>query len=65
MKIAVIGGGSTYAPELIKGFIELQDRLPLTELALMDIQPQRLEIVGDFCERIAEHAGARFKVTLT
>jgi len=65
MKIAVIGGGSTYAPELIKGFIELQDRLPLTELALMDIQPQRLEIVGDFCERIAQHAGARFKVTLT
>jgi 6-phospho-beta-glucosidase len=65
MKIAVIGGGSTYAPELIKGFIELQEKLPLTELALMDIQPQRLEIVGDFCERIAEHAGAAFKVTLT
>ncbi len=65
MKIAVIGGGSTYAPELIKGFIELQQQLPLTELALMDIQSQRLEIVGDFCERIAENAGAAFKVTLT
>lgn len=65
MKIAVIGGGSTYTPELIKGFIELQGQLPLTELALMDIQPQRLEIVGDFCMRIAEHAGAAFKVTLT
>ena len=57
MKIAVIGAGSTYTPELIKGFIDLHDRLPLTELALMDIQPQRLEIVGDFCERIVDNSG--------
>ncbi|MEJ5314372.1 MULTISPECIES: 6-phospho-beta-glucosidase [Anaerolinea] len=65
MKIAVIGGGSTYTPELIKGFLEVQDSLQLDELMLMDIQPQRLEIVGDFCQRIAEHQGARFRVTLT
>ncbi|GAP05764.1 MAG TPA: 6-phospho-beta-glucosidase [Anaerolinea thermolimosa] len=65
MKIAVIGGGSTYTPELVKGFLELQGQLPLSELALMDIQPQRLEIVGDFCERIVEHAGAPFRITLT
>ncbi len=65
MKIAVIGGGSTYTPELIKGFLEVQDSLHLDELMLMDIQPQRLEIVGDFCQRIAEHQGARFRVTLT
>lgn len=65
MKIAVIGGGSTYTPELIKGLLEVQDSLALDELMLMDIQPQRLEIVGDFCQRIAEHQGARFKVTLT
>lgn len=62
MKITVIGGGSTYTPELIKGFLELHDQLPLDELWLMDIQPQRLEIVGDFCERIVEHAGSPFKV---
>lgn len=65
MKIAVIGAGSTYTPELIKGFIDLHDRLPLTELALMDIQPQRLEIVGDFCERIVDNSGRPFKVTIT
>lgn len=65
MKIAVIGGGSTYTPELVKGFLELQGQLPLSELALMDIQPQRLEIVGDFCERIVEHAGAPFRITIT
>ena len=65
MKIAVIGAGSTYTPELIKGFIDLHERLPLTELALMDIQPQRLEIVGDFCERIVDNSGRPFKVTIT
>jgi 6-phospho-beta-glucosidase len=65
MKITVIGGGSTYTPELIKGFLDLHDQLPLDELWLMDIQPQRLEIVGDFCERIVEHSGAPFKVRLT
>jgi hypothetical protein len=46
MKIAVIGAGSTYAPELINGFIERAASLPLSELSLMDINPQRLEIVG-------------------
>lgn len=65
MKITVIGGGSTYTPELVKGFIDLHNQLPLDELWLMDIQPQRLEIVGDFCERIVENAGNPFKLRLT
>jgi 6-phospho-beta-glucosidase len=65
MKVTVIGGGSTYTPELIKGFLDLYPQLPLDELWLMDIQPQRLEIVGDFCERIVEHAGAPFKIHIT
>ena len=37
MKIAVIGGGSTYTPELVNGFIERLKTLPVTELWLMDI----------------------------
>jgi 6-phospho-beta-glucosidase len=65
MKIAVIGGGSTYTPELIKGFLDRYPQLPLDELWLMDIQPQRLEIVGDFCERIVEHAGKPFTIHIT
>lgn len=65
LKITVIGGGSTYTPELIKGFLELHPQLPLTDLWLMDIQPQRLEIVGDFCERVVTHAGAPFRVHVT
>ena len=65
MKITVIGAGSTYTPELVKGFIELHESLPLTELALMDIHPERLQIVGGFCKRIVATHGSPFQVTLT
>lgn len=65
MKIAVIGGGSTYTPELIKGFLERTQSLPLTELWLMDISQERLDVVGKFAQRMVEAAGAPFKVVLT
>ena len=41
MKIAVIGGGSTYTPELVNGFLECAAKFPLRELSLMDIDPVR------------------------
>ena len=65
MKVAVIGGGSTYTPELVNGFLERTAQLPVTELWLMDIDPQRLEIVGGFAQRMVEAKGAPFKVVLT
>jgi len=65
MKVTVIGGGSTYTPELISGFLARIDTFPVDELWLMDIDPQRLEIVGGFAQRIVENAGSPFKVTLT
>lgn len=65
MKITVIGGGSTYTPELVKGFLERVDTLPLSELWLMDIDPHRLEIVGGFARRMAAAKGAPFSVHLT
>jgi len=65
MKVAVIGGGSTYTPELINGFIARASTFPLAELWLMDINPQRLEIVGKFAQRMAEAKGWPFKVVLT
>jgi 6-phospho-beta-glucosidase len=65
MKIAVIGGGSTYTPELVNGFLERVDRLPLKELWLMDIDPQRLEIVGGFAQRMVKARGSPFKVVLS
>jgi 6-phospho-beta-glucosidase len=65
MKIAVIGGGSTYTPELVNGFLERINSLPVTELWLMDIDAARLEIVGGFAQRMAAAKGSPFKVVLT
>jgi len=65
MKIVVIGGGSTYTPELVSGFLKLKDQLPMTELVLMDIHPQRLEVVGGFAQRIVKSKGEPFRVSMT
>ncbi|MCK6625321.1 MAG: 6-phospho-beta-glucosidase [Anaerolineae bacterium] len=65
MKVAVIGGGSTYTPELINGFLERIATFPLTELWLMDISQERLDVVGRFAQRMVEAKGAPFSVHLT
>jgi len=65
MKIAIIGGGSTYTPELIEGLILRAGGLGIDEVALMDIDAQRLEVVGNFARRMVEHAGSRFALTTT
>jgi 6-phospho-beta-glucosidase len=57
VKVAVAGGGSTYTPELVEGFVRRADRLPVDELVLLDIDPERLEIVGGVAERMLERAG--------
>ena len=54
VKIAVVGGGSTYTPELIEGFHTRRDRLPVDELVLHDIDDERLEVVGGLARRILE-----------
>ena len=54
VKIAVVGGGSTYTPELIEGFHKRRDRLPVDELVLHDIDDERLEVVGGLARRILE-----------
>ncbi len=65
MKVAVIGGGSTYTPELINGFLERVGSFPLTELWLMDISQERLDVVGRFAQRMVQAKGAPFAVHLT
>jgi 6-phospho-beta-glucosidase len=65
MKVAVIGGGSSYTPELINGFLEHVGSFPLTELWLMDIAPERLDVVGGFARRIVQAKGAPFAVHMT
>jgi 6-phospho-beta-glucosidase len=52
MKLAVIGGGSTYTPELIDGIARLRDVLPIEELTLIDPAADRLALVGAFADRI-------------
>lgn len=65
MKIAVIGGGSTYTPELVKGFLDRVGSLPLDELWLMDTDAERLAIVGGFAQRMVKTRGEPFKVFLS
>ena len=63
MKIAVVGGGSTYTPELVDGFARLGTMVE--ELVLIDPAADRLEIVGAFASRIFGHYGHPGKVTWT
>nr|WP_055502474.1 6-phospho-beta-glucosidase [Nonomuraea pusilla] len=65
MKLAVVGGGSTYTPELIDGFARLRDELPVTEVALIDPNPSRLDLVAGVSRRMLEHAGHPAKVVAT
>jgi len=52
IKVAVVGGGSTYTPELVDGIARLGDALPIGELALYDPDPDRLDAVGGISRRI-------------
>ncbi|MBW1871104.1 MAG: 6-phospho-beta-glucosidase [Deltaproteobacteria bacterium] len=65
MKIAVIGGGSTYTPELLDGLIKKAALLNLSVVSLMDIDRERLDIVAGFCQRMVKSASATFSVEST
>lgn len=65
LKVAIIGGGSTYTPELVQGFLARAATFPLAELWLMDISEERLQVVGGFARRMVESQGGRFAVHLT
>lgn len=57
MKLAVIGAGSTYSPEIFDGLIRRKKSLPFDEVVLMDIDARKLGIVGSFIQRMLETAG--------
>ncbi|MFJ3902908.1 6-phospho-beta-glucosidase [Streptomyces sp. NPDC090025] len=65
MKLAIVGGGSTYTPELVDGFARLRDTLPLDELVLIDPDAERLRLVGDFGRRILAKQGHPARLTVT
>jgi 6-phospho-beta-glucosidase len=65
LRVVVIGGGSTYTPELVEGLLRRTDRLPIAELVLVDIDPERLAVVGGLAERMLDHAGWGGRLILT
>ncbi|MFF2761967.1 6-phospho-beta-glucosidase [Bacillus altitudinis] len=67
MKIVTIGGGSSYTPELVEGFIKRYQELPVKELWLVDIEAgqEKLNIVGALAKRMVEKAGLPIEVHLT
>ncbi|HTG48162.1 MAG TPA: 6-phospho-beta-glucosidase [Actinomycetota bacterium] len=65
VKVAVVGGGSTYTPELVEGFVTRSDRLPVDALVLLDIDLDRLGVVGGLAQRMVLRAGWSGTVELT
>ncbi|WP_026692935.1 6-phospho-beta-glucosidase [Peribacillus kribbensis] len=67
IKIVTIGGGSSYTPELVEGFIKRYDELPVSELWLVDIPAgeEKLKIVGSLAKRMVKKAGLPIEVHLT
>ncbi|MFE2628107.1 6-phospho-beta-glucosidase [Streptomyces sp. NPDC059374] len=65
MKLTVVGGGSTYTPELIDGFARLRDTLPIEELVLTDPATDRLELVGGLARRIFARQAHAGRITTT
>ncbi|MGW2819613.1 6-phospho-beta-glucosidase [Streptomyces sp. NPDC001443] len=65
MKLTVVGGGSTYTPELVDGFARLRDTLPVEELVLVDPAADRLEPVGALARRIFAKQGHPGRITTT
>ncbi len=67
IKIVTIGGGSSYTPELIEGFIKRYDELPICEIWLVDIEEgqEKLNIVGALAKRMVEKSGLPIEVHLT
>lgn len=65
LKACIIGAGSTYTPELIEGFIQRWERLPFSHLTLMDIDPDKLQIVGGLAQRMVKKSGLPIQVAFT
>lgn len=67
MKLVVIGGGSSYTPELIEGVILHKDSLPITEVVLIDVEMglDKVRINTEFARRMVKKAGLPIQVSYT
>ncbi|MBP2017501.1 6-phospho-beta-glucosidase [Symbiobacterium terraclitae] len=66
LKVAVIGGGSSYTPELVDGFIQRREALPLAELRLVDVPEgrEKVEIIAGLTRRMLDRAGMQARVSV-
>ena len=65
MKLAVVGAGSTYTPEVVDGIVRLRDLLEVDDLALCDVAEERLGVVAGLAQRMLARAGHPARVTTT
>src|SRR5262245_9515733 len=65
MKVAVVGGGSTYTPELVSGLSRESDRVAITELVLHDVDAERRDVVGGMAERMLARQGFPGRLMVT
>jgi 6-phospho-beta-glucosidase len=65
MKVAVIGAGSTYTPELVSGLGRERDAIDVQELVLHDIDAERLEVVGGLAQRMLDRQGCEGRLEQT
>jgi 6-phospho-beta-glucosidase len=64
-KLAILGGGSTYTPELLNGFIEQRSEIMVDDISLYDIHDERLAIVGGLAQRMFQQAQLDSNIELT
>lgn len=67
LKVVVIGGGSSYTPEIIEGMIQRHDHFPVTDIVLVDIEAgkDKLEIIGNLARRMIEKADKTINLSWT
>ncbi|MFA6694238.1 MAG: 6-phospho-beta-glucosidase, partial [Bacillota bacterium] len=65
MKLCVIGGGSTYTPELLGGLAEKKAEIPIKEVVLLDIDKERLRDVGEFAVRMMANIAPEIEISYT
>ncbi|WP_026908299.1 6-phospho-beta-glucosidase [Paucisalibacillus globulus] len=67
LKVVVIGGGSSYTPEIIEGMIRRHDSFPVTDIVLVDIETgkEKLEIIGELAKRMIKKSGKSINLSWT
>ncbi|MFA0071017.1 6-phospho-beta-glucosidase, partial [Vibrio breoganii] len=67
LKVAVIGGGSSYTPELIEGLLKRYHELPISDLWLVDIEEgmEKAQVIADLTQRMIKKTNCDITVHLT